>query len=304
MTVLAQGSPSYPSYRSGLLLVLSAGVCWSTVGLVVRLMDDAGAWQILFYRSISLSLFLFLVICLQSGGRPLQVYRRAGWSGLCGGLALVLAFCGSIISVLNTTIANAMFLFATAPFFAAILGRLILGESVRRATWIAMAVAGVGVTLMVTEGIAVGNWLGNLAAVGSAIGFAFFTIALRWGRNDNMLPSVSLGGLFTTLFAVAVCLVLGQPLGLSPHDAGLATFLGVFQLGLGLSIYTIGAKVVPAADLALLSMTEVMLGPIWVWLFLGETAGLLTLLGGGILLAAIGGNALTGLRRPPPPLGL
>ena len=139
MTATSPASTTSLSYRSGLLIVLFAGVCWSSMGLVVRLMEDAGAWQILFYRSVSLSLFLFAVICLQTGGRPLEAYRRCGWSGVCGGLALVLAFCGSIIAILNTSVANAMFLFATAPFLAAVLGRLILGESVRRATWIAMA---------------------------------------------------------------------------------------------------------------------------------------------------------------------
>ena len=106
------------SYRGGLLLVLLAGTCWSTVGLVVRLMEDAGVWQILFFRSISLSLFLLVLIAVQSGGQPLKAYRASGRSGLCGGLALVLAFCGSIIALVNTSIANAMLLFATAPFFA------------------------------------------------------------------------------------------------------------------------------------------------------------------------------------------
>ncbi len=253
---------SLSSYRQGLMLVLAAGACWSTVGLLVRLMEAAGAWQILFYRSASLALFLFAVISLQSGGRPLRVYRRAGWSGLLGGLALVLAFCGSIFSILNTSVANAMLLFTTAPFFAAVLGRLLLGEAVRRATWIAMAVAGLGVALMVAEGIAVGQIHGNLAAVASAVGFAFFTVALRWNRVDSMLPAVNLGGLFTALLAGGICLALGESLVLSPRDAGLAIFLGVFQLGFGLTIYTIGSKVVPAAELALLSMTEVLLGPL------------------------------------------
>ena len=304
MTTASDTAHFVPGYRRGLGLVLLAGVFWSSMGLVVRLMETAGPWQILFYRSLCLTVFLFLVIALRSGGRPFAVYRKAGGSAVLGGLALVVAFSGSIFSIVNTTVANAMFLFATAPFFAALLGLVILGERVRKATWIAMAVAAVGVVVMVGEGIALGHLLGNAAAVLSALGFAFFTIALRWKRASDMLPAVSLGGLFTALIAGTACLA-GDPgfdggLALPLHDIGLAAFLGVFQLGVGLSLYTIGSKAVPAAELTLLSMTEVVLGPVWVWLVLGESGALATWIGGAILMAAIAGNAFTRLRDRPP----
>ena len=304
MTTASETAGQHAATQRGLLLVLLAGVCWSSMGLVVRLMEVATPWQILFYRSIALAAFLFLVIALRSRGRPFEVYRQAGLSAVLGGLALVAAFSGSIFSIVNTTVANAMFLFATAPFFAALLGWVLLRERVRRATWIAMAVGAVGVVIMVGEGIALGHLLGNVAAVISALGFAFFTIALRWKHRNDMLPAVSLGGLFTTVVAGTACLVEGEGLALPAHDIGLAVFLGLFQLGLGLSLYTMGAKTVPAAELALLSMTEVVLGPVWVWLLLGESAALATWVGGAILMAAIAGNALTRLRQRPPPLVL
>ena len=189
------------SYRQGVVLVLLAGCCWSIMGLVVRLMEAATAWQILFYRSLSLAVFLFLVLAVRSRGRPLETFKRAGMSSLLGGLALVLAFCGSIFAILNTTVANAMFLFATAPFMAALLGLAILKESVRRATWIAMAVGGLGVALMVAEGLALGHLLGNSAALISAFGFALFTVALRWQQKEDMMPAVCLGGFFTAIVA-------------------------------------------------------------------------------------------------------
>lgn len=299
MSVASEVIHHEAGYRRGLLLVLLAGVFWSVMGLVVRLMETATPWQILFYRSGSLAVFLFLVITVRSRGRPFSVYRQAGLSAVLGGFALVLAFAGSIFSIVHTTVANAMFLFATAPFFAALLGWVLLGERVRRATWIAMAVAAVGVVIMVGEGIALGHIMGNVAAVLSALGFALFTIALRWKRRDDMLPAVSLGGFFAMLVAGGACLASGQGFALPAHDIGLATFLGVFQLGFGLSLYTLGAKTVPAAELALLSMTEVVLGPIWVWLILGESAAVATWIGGAILLAAIAGNALTRLRKLP-----
>ena len=193
-----------------------------------------------------------------------------------------------------------MFLFATAPFFAAVLGWVLLGEPVRKATWVAIAFACLGVMVMVGDGLAVGALAGNAAAILSAIGFAVFTISLRWGKMEDMLPAVFLAGIFAFFTSLLMCKISNLPIILSPWDTGISIFMGVFQLGLGLSIYTFGSKVLPAAELALLCMTEVLLGPIWVWIFIGEVAGVWTFAGGTILMAAIAGNALSGIRRIPP----
>jgi len=297
-----QQSPDSLSYFNGVLLVLLAGVFWSTMGLGIRLIEYANVWQILLYRSISLATFLFILISLRSGLRPFTTIRRVGSAGVIGGFGLVFAFTGGIYAIQTTTVANAMFLFASAPFFAAILGWIILRESVRRSTWIATAVAILGIGIMVIDGISAGHIIGNSAALLSALGFAVFTIALRWGKLEDMLPAVFLAGVFAIMVSSMVCVNKGYAFTLSANDAGIALALGIFQVGMGLAIYTIGSKVVPAAELALLSMTEVLLGPFWVWLFLGELTSAYTLTGGLILLLAIAGNALTGLRRKPVPV--
>lgn len=304
MSLIDAAGPDNTAHRRGVFLVLLAGVFWSSVGIIVRLTEDITEWQILFYRSLGLLLFLIPLIALRSGGRLAAVFRDAGWASVLGGLCLVMAFCGSIFAVKNATVANAMFLFASAPFMAALLGLVILKEKVRRATWIAMAIAGLGIGIMVSEGLAGGFLLGNIAALVSALGFALFTIALRWGRSRDMLPAVCLGGLFTILFAGGACLVSGDGLTAPVGDIGLALSLGVFQLGFGLGLFTAGSKALPAAELALLSMTEVLLGPIWVLIFLWEVPGTYTLLGGALLMGAICGNAVTGLKRRRPPIGV
>ncbi len=290
------------SYRQGMLLVLMAGVCWSTIGLGIRAMEVAGVWQILFYRSCALAPFLFGVMALRSGGRPLRVIRKAGIAAAVGGLGLVFAFAGGIFAIQATTVANAMFLFASAPFLTALLGRLILGERVRPATWVAMSAAALGIVVMVVDGISLGRTAGNVAALFSALGFAAFTIALRWKKLEDMLPAVFLSGIFAIVAAGLVCLSLGYPLTIPLRDISIALAMGVFQVGAGLTLYTLGSKVVPAAELALLSMTEVLLGPLWVWIFMGEVAGFYSLAGGAVLMAAIAGNALSGLRRKPTPV--
>ncbi len=290
------------SYAGGVMLVLLAGVFWSSMGLGIRLIETANVWQILFYRSIALAIFLFAIITYRSNMRPLVTIKRAGVAGIIGGAGLVLAFSGGIYAIQTTSVANAMFLFAAAPFLAALLGWIILRENVRHATWVAMLVAIAGIVVMVVDGISAGRMAGNLSAIASAFGFAIFTIALRWGKLEDMMPAVFLAGLFAIATSALVCIGAGYEFSIPANDIAIALSMGVFQVGLGLTVFTIGSRVVPAAELALLSMTEVVLGPLWVWLLLGETASLYTLGGGAILLLAIAGNALSGLRRKPVPV--
>lgn len=290
------------SYVVGVVLVLMSGVFWSSMGLGIRLIEQANVWQILFYRSIALACFLFCIITLRSGFRPLAAIRSAGIAGAIGGVGLVFAFAGGIYAIQTTTVANAMFLFAAAPFLAAVAGWVILREQVRHATWVAMLFAIIGIAIMVINGFAAGKLVGNLSALLSATGFAVFTIALRWGKLEDMLPAVFLAGIFAIITGALVCEFNGYGFALPRNDIVISVSMGVFQVGMGLVIYTIGSRVVPAAELALLSMTEVLLGPVWVWIFIGETTSFYTLLGGAVLMLAIAGNALSGLRRKPIPV--
>ena len=284
------------------MLVLAAGICWSTIGLGVRHIEIANVWQILFFRSLALTPLLLLVMTMRARGNPFSVIYNAGLAGIFGGISAVFAFSGGILAIQTTTVANAMFLFAAAPFFAAVLGWVALGEHVRKATWVSMGCALLGIFLIAWEGFSLGRIIGNVSALISALGFAAFTISLRWRKLEDMMPTVFLGGIFAIVAAGTICQIKGYGFSIPTHDIGLAMAMGIFQAGAGLILYTLGSKVVPSAELALLAMTEVVFGPFWVWLFLGETIGGYTLLGGGVLLLAITGNALSGLRQNPIPL--
>ena len=289
--------------RRGLIFVFMAGVLWSTVGLGIRLIDEATVWQILLYRSISLSLFLAIVIYLRSRANLFKVVTAAGLPGCIAGLALVGAYSGGIYGIQSTSVANAMLLFASAPFMAAMLGWIFLRERVRKATWVAILFAIVGIGIMVQDKSQGGaELLGNLAALGSAFGFAVFTVALRWGRSGDMLPAVFLSGIFAICITSSICFLSGLSFKVSVNDTSISMGMGVFQVGAGLVLYTLGSKTLPAAELTLLSLAEVLLGPLWVYLFLNEVATLNTLLGGLVLLLAIAGNAISGARRKPPPI--
>ena len=290
------------TYIHSLIFVFFAGVLWSTVGLGIRLIEGAGVWQILFYRSISLTLLLYTVIHLRGGSTKLVSKELFITPKIIGGLSLVAAYAGGIFAIQTTSVANAMLLFATAPFIAAILASLFLGEKVRIMTWCAVIVAMGGIAYMFADQSTQFSLIGSLAALGSAMGFAIFSVALRWGKDDEMLPAVFLSGCFAIIITFLICLFLKQSLSLSFRDIAISFSMGIFQVGGGLVLYTIGSKALSAADLTLLSLAEVVLGPVWVWLFLGELASNNTFIGGSILLLAIITNAVSGKRWKPPPI--
>jgi drug/metabolite transporter (DMT)-like permease len=153
-----------------------------------------------------------------------------------------------------------------------------------------MATLGIG--LMVADGLSSGGLTGNLIAIAVAVGFGGFTVAIRHGRRADMLPAACLAG----VFAAAAATVMADGFAISAHDLGLCLFLGCTQVGLGLALYTMGARAVPAVQLTLLATTEVILGAVWVWIGVGETPTLLALCGGAVVLAAIGYQALKGRR--------
>jgi drug/metabolite transporter (DMT)-like permease len=284
------------AYRRGVVLILLGSVSASWLGLGVRVMESATAWQILAYRSFGAIVFLLAFIALRNPGRLLAAFRGAGPVSIVAGIGLAAAFSGGVVAIQGASVANAMFLLATAPFLAAVLGRVLLGERVRGATWLAILCAVIGVGIMVVEGIGLGHLRGNVAGLIGALGLATYIVALRRGRLTDMLPCNVIGGVISLAIAAAVCLGSGDGLVISPHDTVLSLTMGVFQLGLALILFTMGSRAVPAADMTLLAMTEVVLAPFWVWLLLGETAGVYTLIGGALLLAAIAADAITGTR--------
>jgi drug/metabolite transporter (DMT)-like permease len=152
--------------------------------------------------------------------------------------------------------------------------------------------------LMVSDGLETGAFAGNMAALLSAAGFGVFSVALRWGRVGDMMPVAFLGSIFSSIFAAGVLIFRGEPIPAAPHDMGVAMAIGFFVVAMGMVLFTLGSRVVPAAELTLLSLVEVLLGPIWVWLALGETASQNTLIGGGVLLAGVVFNAAMGARAP------
>ena len=285
--------------RVGIPLVLMAGIFWSLSGLVYRWIEVATAWQVLFYRSLSLFCFIALWLVVRYRGRLIGVFQSAGRLSVLGGLCLSISFSGYILALDQTSVANALFILAAAPFFAALLGRVLLSEHIGWTTSLAMGMAALGLAVMAGNELAIGRGLGELFALAAALGLAGLTITLRMRRTTDMLPAILFASLFATLFALTGMLWDGDSLILTPKDLSLSISLGVFQVGLGFMLYTAGSRHLPAVELTLLSLTEVIVGPILAWLGADEVPSITTLAGGALILLAIVTLAVLGQRHYP-----
>ena len=281
-------------HATGVALVLIAGVMLSLAGITLRHMEAASGWQILFYRSLAFFIVLTLYLGFRYRARTVRAFVGMGRPGLVVALSLGLGSTCYVFALLLTTVANALFLISSAPFMTAVLGWIVLRERVRPATWITMTIALAGISIMIFNGIQSGRLLGNIVALGTPVSFAVMLVTLRRAGNRDMIPAICLGG----LFGVGLGLAMSDTLVLSRHDLVLCLFLGVVQYTGGFVLITLGARYLPAAEVALLSLVEIVLATIWVWIGVGEVPALLTLAGGGIVLSAVVSQAVMGLRSP------
>jgi drug/metabolite transporter, DME family len=278
----------------GVAFTLLGACCWSLGGLFVRSTENVDGWQIIFYRSWVVLVIMSLAMGLRHRGRLLTVLRAAGINAAIAGVALGLAGLTFVMSLFYTTVAQAIFMVGVTPFTAALLGWWILGERVHGSTWIAMLIALAGLAVMLW-GSTGGGFTGAVLALYSAFCFSCYSVLLRWGQKTDMTASIVWNGAFLILFSTFVLLVptpLRDHTGIEAFAVGWRNFLiivamGVIQLSLGLALFTRGSKTVPAAELALLSLAEPMLSPLWVWLAFDEVPSASTLVGGAVILAAL-----------------
>jgi drug/metabolite transporter (DMT)-like permease len=276
-----------PNRKIGVPVVLLAGICWSTSGLIYRWIEAASAWQVLFFRSISLFVMLLLWLVIRYRHNLIEALVRAGLPALVGGVCLSIAFTGFILALEHTSVANAMFVLAASPFFTAVLGRVLLREVIFWYTWLAMALAAVGLGIMTTGEINAGGGLGNFFALLSALGFSGMAVSLRSRADTDMLPTILYASVFASLVAAVAIVASHDGFNLLPLDLTYSISLGIFQIGLGFLLFTLGARHLPAVELSLLSLTEIIVGPILVWIGIGEIPTNATLVGGAIIISSI-----------------
>ncbi|HXV23282.1 MAG TPA: DMT family transporter [Alphaproteobacteria bacterium] len=275
----------------GALMVAGAALCWSFGGLLQRVIS-ADAWSTIFWRSIFAALFLFAYLLWRERGRGLAPFREAGWAGVAVGFCFGTASTMYVISLSLTQVANTLIVLSTAPFMAALLAWLMLGEQVRTRTWSAIAAAFAGIALMVIHSAAAGNALGDLLAFGPPLAVAIATVLIRRGRNVRMMPAAVLAAVFAMIFT----LPFARPLEITPTDLPLLLLFGAGQLGVGMILFLNGARWIPAAEASLIALLEVILAPLWVWLLLNEEPSAAAFAGGGIVMIALILHALLDAR--------
>jgi RarD protein len=246
-------------------------------------------WQYLFFRGVTIAMVLLIYLMAKEGTGFINSIKRIGLSGLVGACGLVAAFSGFIWSITLTTAANTLFMLAATPFIAAFLGFVLLKEKIRNLTWVAMIIALLGMLVMVVEGLGIGSLKGNLIALGSAVGFAIFAVSLRWHKETPQFTTVALAGVLCALLTMLILLFHKDPLTMPLRNVYLSILHG-FIVGCGLILFSMGAKFLPAAELTLLAMIEVVAGVLWVYLpifGIHEVPSALTIIGGIIVLSAI-----------------
>jgi drug/metabolite transporter (DMT)-like permease len=279
--------------RRGALLVACAAVCWSSGGLIARLVTT-DPWTTSLWRSLFASLFLALVLWMARGRDLLTHWRAARGPVLAVAVCMALASTCFIFSLARTSVANTLILISLGPYVAGLLGWVLLGERVAPRTWLSMSVALAGAVLMVSDSYARGAIVGDLLAIAMAGSFAIATVLIRRHPQIQMAPAAVLA----TALTGAVALPFADPLDATSRDLALLAFFGIGSFGVGFLLFMAGARLIPAAQSSLLGMLETVLGPLWVWLMLDERPGAASLAGGAVILAALLTNAVLDLLRP------
>jgi len=271
-----------------------AAICWSSGGFLVRQLSITNAWEIVFWRSLFMALFVAGVLIVLNGRNMPRAVAAVGWPGLAAGAFLAGTFFFFIGSLTRTTVANTNVLMSVSPFLAALAGRWILHEPVPLRTWLAMAVAFSGIVLMFADSLDAGRLTGNLLALGVSACFAAqLTLLRKFHATVDMLPQVLIAGVISLIVAVT----LSPPFAAAPRDIALLALMGSVQLGTGCLLATAASKNLPATELGLLALLEPILGPVWVWMLMGENPGPTALAGGAVVLSAVLANEAFGAWR-------
>jgi drug/metabolite transporter (DMT)-like permease len=269
------------SQRRGQVYVALAAIAWSTAGVLQRQLTLDTATQVA-GRAVFAALALLAYVAVVDRGRVVHAFRSVGLAGVAVAVCVATAS-GSFIAALNhTSVARVLFLLTIAPVLAALLARVALGETITRRTVVAMGVALCGVTVMLGapgEGSLAGDGLALLCA----LSFAVMIVITRWRHDVSMAPATCL----SQVLLVVAFLPFASPSEIGGEDIVWLAALGIGQIGLGFALLTVGARLIPAAQVGLITLLEVVLGPLWVWVAEDERPSTLTLVGGAIVIVGI-----------------
>ena len=272
-------------------IVLIAGLFWSFGPLVIRYVDqpELFPWQYLFARGLIIFIILNFYLYLNEGTSFVKNYLRIGLSGMVGSVGLASAMMSFIWSITHTSVAITLLCLAAMPLITALLGFIFLKEKISINTWISIVVAAIGIYIMAMNDQKIDNTTGLVFGLTSAFGFSIYSVSLRWRKETPQFTTVSLAGLICALFSFYIIIQSNSSLFSSSKNEMLFSLHGTLVC-IGLILYSIGSKHLPAAELTLLSLTEVIGGIFWVWLPLfgiNEVPSTNTIIGGFLIFISL-----------------
>lgn len=280
VSYVRQGSPVSPM---AIVLLATSALIFSTGGLFIRKLEHPQAWQTVFWRSLSACISLTLLIVWRERTNPLRAVVKIGRPGWAVGAAFSASSIGMVVALTRTSVAVVLVIFALSPLAAAVMAWILIGERVRRYTWVAIGVTVAGVAFMVSGPGAGGSTSGALIALPLPLAFGYGTVMIRRHSEIAMAAAMLLSAAASAVIAVP----FAHPFDITRHDLLLLLTFGFAQLGIGLAVFSVGAARAPATDVALLSMLEPIMGPIWVWIFVSEYPGVPALIGGSAVFIAL-----------------
>jgi drug/metabolite transporter (DMT)-like permease len=281
--------PNNPAqHRQGIAVLVLCTFLWSTAGLVTRASSVTNGWEAAFWRSLFLCAVIAALMLAQHRGGAVRKLFSMGWQGLVSSLSWAAMLTCFMVALSLTSVANALLMFGVLPFFAAIAGRLFLGERVAPHTWLAILGAAAGIGVMFHDSLRSGNIAGSLMALVVPVAAAANTVAVKLGRGRvDLVPALFAGAAISVLVAWP----LAGPFSATPRDLALYGGLALFQLALPcVLLVRVVLPRLSAAEIGLLSLLEIVLGPLWVWLALGEEPGGAIIMGGLVVMAAVVAN--------------
>ena len=290
-------SGAIEAHRKGAILVLGAAFCWSSGGLIARHIE-ADVWTQAAGRGFFAAVTLLLFLLVRDGRNTWALFRALRLPGIVVAICFAAASLSFVIALKHATVALILVVQSTAPFIASIIAWIWMRERPGWVRSLAMLVALFGVWQMVSGGKSGGDTLGITLSCVIALSIGLATVMVRRYEAIRMTPAMCLA---TTIIMV-VGFVMRDPLPVAVNDIGLLFLFGAIQLAIGMIWFTTGARLIPAGEAALLGLLECVLGPVWVWIFLGQEPGNQAIFGGLLTLAAVAGNTIYEMtRRQPAP---
>ena len=282
------------SKSTAIVFILFGAFFMSFNGVLIKLIEGANGFQILFYRSITLSLTVILVSCVKRKISIIKFLSHFDRWDFAIGACLGIAFTTYVFSIMHTSVAATLFILATSPLIASFLSWFFMGEKPSLECSLATFFALLGVFLMIHEGLKLDRTLGNILALIAACSFASMLFLTRLSTKKDVLNGTFVGGVLSGAFGVFMCIIFDSGFQVSFVDLTLILIMGAFAIGIGITLVSWGAPFIPASEVSVIVLLESLLGPIWVWIFLNQPMSSYEIFGGFLILLSVGGLSYFG----------